>query len=79
MFDGKQYNKCEEITNFSNDELLVEFKNIVEPLYLKDNIDNHIVATNTVFSKSYIVENPINNPYIIIMQRYSGHSNARSK
>ena len=41
-FDGKQYNKCDEITNFSNDELLVEFENIVKPLYLKDNLHNHL-------------------------------------
>jgi hypothetical protein len=37
-FDGKWYKECREIKSYSNDELLVEFKNIVEPLYLKDNL-----------------------------------------
>ena len=42
MFDGKKYNKCEEISAYSNDELLMEFKSIIEPLYLKDNLQNYI-------------------------------------
>ena len=42
MFDGKEYNKCNDISSISNDTLLIEFKKIIEPLYLKDNILNHI-------------------------------------
>ena len=42
MFDGKKYDKCEEISAYSNDELLMEFKSIIEPLYLKDNLQNYI-------------------------------------
>ena len=38
MFDGKEYNKCSEISAYSNDELLMKFKSIIEPLYLKDNL-----------------------------------------
>ena len=38
MFDGKKYNKCTEISRYSNDELLMKFKSIVQPLYLKDNL-----------------------------------------
>ena len=38
MFDGKEYNKCNEISRNSNDELLMKFKSIVQPLYLKDNL-----------------------------------------
>ena len=38
LFDGKEYNKCNEISAYSNDELLMKFKSIVEPLYLKDNL-----------------------------------------
>ena len=42
IFDGKKYSKCEEINSISNDPLLTEFKNIVKPLYLKDNLQNYI-------------------------------------
>ena len=41
-FDGKDYNKCDEISTISNDELLIEFKNIIEPLYKIDCLHNHI-------------------------------------
>ena len=41
-FDGKKYQKCEEITTYSNDPYIMEFKNTVEPLYQKDNLQNHI-------------------------------------
>ncbi|WQJ53948.1 MAG: hypothetical protein [Wendovervirus sonii] len=57
----------------------MEFKSIVKSLYTQDNVNNHICATNDVFNKTYIVKDPIDNPYVIVMQRYSGHSTARSK
>ena len=79
MFDGKEYNKCNEISSISNDTLLTEFKNIIEPLYLKDNIDSHIKAISSSPYKKYIVKNPINNPIVIMIPRYSGHSTARSR
>ena len=41
-FDSKQYSKCEEISTYSNDEFIVQFKNIVTPLYGSDNIRQHI-------------------------------------
>ena len=41
-FDSKQYSKCEEISTYSNDEFIVQFKNIVTPLYSSDNIRQHI-------------------------------------
>lgn len=42
IFDGHEYEKCSEISRFSNDVFLSEFKKIVEPLYLKDNLHNYI-------------------------------------
>ena len=41
-FDGKQYNKCEEIRSYSNDELLVSFYNTVEYLFTNDNLFLHL-------------------------------------
>ena len=41
-FDGKQYNKCEEITKYSNDELLVSFYNTVKYLFTNDNLFLHL-------------------------------------
>ena len=32
IYDNVLYNKCEQITTYSNDKLLVQFKNIIEPL-----------------------------------------------
>lgn len=52
-FDGKQYNKCEEIRSYSNDELLMEFKSIVEPLYTKDNIDMYIKSSENAKNVPY--------------------------
>ena len=49
IFDGKKYNKCNEISPTSNDELLTEFKSIIEPLYTKDNLNNHLKLTNRIF------------------------------
>jgi hypothetical protein len=46
---------------------------------LKDNIDNHLKAVDGAHYKRYIVENPKNNPYIIIIPQFSGSSTARSK
>ena len=43
-FDGKQYNKCDEISTISNDELLIEFKNIIEPLCLENNLEKNMRA-----------------------------------
>jgi hypothetical protein len=79
IYDNVLYNKCEQITTYSNDSLLMEFKNIIEPLYKKDNIDNHLKAVNGAHYKKYIISNPKNNPYIIIIPQFSGHSIARSK
>ena len=41
-FDGKQYNKCEEIRSYSNDELLVSFYNTVKYLFTNDNLFLHL-------------------------------------
>ena len=35
LFDGKEYNKCSEISRNSNDELLMRFKSIVENIVNK--------------------------------------------
>jgi len=78
-FDGKEYDECSEISMISNDDLLMEFKLTIDKLADLDNVDNHINATKDVFAKTYIKQNPKDNPYIIIMQRYSGQSSARSK
>ena len=72
MFDGKQYNKCEEITKFSNDELLVEFENIIEPLYLKDNIVNHLKTLPFSKFKKYHDSNNYNGNYILRIPRFAG-------
>ena len=51
-FDGKQYNKCEEISLTSNDELLNEFTDKVINLAKKDNLNNHLTYSPGLLSHS---------------------------
>ena len=60
-FDGKEYERCSEISQFSNDDLLIEFKSIVEKLSKKDNVMKHIKdrSKDKHFTKFYVsYENP---------------------
>lgn len=52
-FNGKEYDKSEEITQFSNDDLLMKFKNIVEKLSNADNVDNHVYASKSAKNVPY--------------------------
>ena len=75
-FDGKQYNKCDEISTISNDELLNEFKRIITPLYTHDNLFTHLkyVPGNTVHGlgmKEHTENNPDPNWYIVRITRFS--------
>ena len=73
LFDGKKYDKCSEITLTSNDSLLTEFKNIVEPLYLNDNLQNYIksIPNVHVFGNAPVEYNPDDNWWIFRITRYS--------
>ena len=75
-FDGKQYNKCEEIRSYSNDELLMEFKSIVEPLYTKDNLDKHIKLTAKINNgmNRFFENNPNKNWLCFKMDSFAGSS-----
>ena len=77
IFDGKQYNKCEEINKFSNDELLMEFKNIVEPLYLKDNLRKHITGVPGSHYTSIYEYHP--NPYWYVLKMMQIRGNKDKK
>ena len=56
VFNGKEYDKCEEITLISNDKLLMEFKSIIEPLYQKDSIQNYIKYVPGIKSHAYGID-----------------------
>ena len=75
LFDGKKYDKCNEISTISNDPLLTEFKKIVEPLYLKDNIQNYIYKKSNAkgFSSCPINMHPNINAYIYALNSLRGH------
>ena len=79
MFDGKEYNKCNDISSISNDTLLIEFKKIIEPLYLKDNILNHIKynpkVTQGIDKKQHYEKSPNLNWYVIQLPRVRGNKN----
>ena len=51
-FDGKQYNKCDEISLTSNDELLNEFTDKIINLAKKDNLNNHLTYSTGLLSHS---------------------------
>lgn len=82
MFDGKWYKECEEITKFSNDELLVEFKNIVEPLYLKDNLENIMCLDHKILPScgiNRLYKNNANpNWYVMGIQLVRGHKDTKT-
>ena len=43
IVDGKIYNSTKEINKFSQDNLLIEFVNIIKPLYEKENVCQHMI------------------------------------
>lgn len=81
IFDGKEYEKCSEISRFSNDVFLTEFKNIVEPLYKSDSLNNHIrrLKDTKAFTSCKIETNPDPEWWVYRTMAFSGHSSARSK
>ena len=74
MFDGKKYNKCEEISAYSNDELLMEFKSIIENIVNKNGcVMNYIYdrSGDPHFSKFY-KETETTNPYCLRFVPFAG-------
>ena len=74
-FDGKAYDKCDEISIISNDKLLIEFKDIIEPLYNENNLDSHLRGTKNAHYKRYIVNNEDDNILCVKVPRIRGHKN----
>ena len=72
-FDGKQYSKCEEIRSYSNDELLVNFYNIVSPLYKNTNLEQHLKTMSTSRYTKYNTKNQNINNYILRFDRSAGN------
>lgn len=75
-FDNKQYTKTDDISLTSNDELLNEFKSIVEPLYINDNFDLHLKLTNKILpndgTNKYLEKRPNKNWNVIQIPRIRG-------
>ena len=72
LFDGKKYDKCEEISSISNDELLTKFKSIIENL-CNNNLEQHLYAVpNAIKWKKYI-NNPNPNWWCIKISAIRGH------
>ena len=72
-FDGKDYEKCEEIRSYSNDELLVKFYNIVSPLYKNTNLEQHLKTMSTSRYTKYNTKNQNINNYILRFDRSAGN------
>lgn len=79
-FDGKEYQKCGQISTISNDDLLVSVKNKIKNK-LKDNLQQYVKKDNvtTVFVSAPLIKNPNPNWWIYRTMAFSGHSSARSK
>jgi len=79
IFDGKAYEKCADITTYSNDTLIMQFKNIIEPLYTKDNLDNYLKLTNKILpsdgSNRLLELNPNMNWWCLHISRFAGSGN----
>lgn len=74
-FDGKTYNKCEEITMISNDELLSEFYDIITPLFTNENLLMHIkVKPDTLaFPSIKPVLDPDPDQFVLTVNSMRGH------
>ena len=69
LCNDKQYNSVKEINNFSHDELLVKFENIIRPLSKNDSVQNHYIWVDKRAEKSKkdlrrINDSKLNTPYI---------------
>ena len=75
LFDNKEYKECKEIRKYTNDDLLMEFFNIVKPDQFKDNIHIHIKRKpNTNKYKSCPEEyNPNVDWWVIKFNSFVGH------
>lgn len=69
IFNNKEYNKCEEITQFSTDTLLEEFNNKIGNV--KNSIWDHIKGT-VPYYKGY-EEHPNENWWIVRLSEIRGH------
>lgn len=78
VFDGKEYDKCEEITKFSDDNLLMEFKSIIEPLQQNDNFRKHIAAMPGSHYPVIYETNPNPNWFVISIPRIRGHKDTKT-
>ena len=80
-FDGKDYNKCEEISTISNDELLMSIKTKINCENLLDNIHVHIVRqpNTNKFSSCKIEQNPQDNWWCVRMTPFAGDNHRGNK
>ena len=79
MFDGKKYNKCEEISSTSNDSLLQNFKNIITSICNKDNLEKHMRAIpDDPHLKKYWYNNQNVDEYCIKVDLIRGHENKKT-
>ena len=74
IFDGKEYEKCSEISRFSNDAFLTEFKKIVEPLYEANNLEENMRAVpDDIHLRKYWIYDQDENDYVIKIAILRGH------
>ena len=68
-FDGKQYNKCEEITSYSNNETMKYIINTILTKCKEDCLDKHCKLTEKILPNDgrnrYLENNPNKNWFII--------------
>ena len=75
-FDGKQYNKCEEIRSYSNDGLLMEYDSIINHLSTQNNLWQHLKnIPGASHFNGHTENNPNNNWWCIRIQGMRGHKN----
>ena len=79
IYDGKEYNKCSEISSTSNDSLLQNFKNIITSICNKDNLEKHMRAIpDDPHLKKYWYNNQNVDEYCIKVDLIRGHENKKT-
>ena len=82
IFNKKEYNKCEDITKISSDELLMQFLKIINNIIKNDKLLDHLKATpdNFIYSLSKIKEfNPDPNWWTLEFPAIRGNISKSSK
>ena len=81
IYDNKRYDKCNEITKYSNDEILMSILDKIGCKHLEEHVGSHVYSFRGTepFIPSTVIDNPNDDIYICRLIRFGGSSTLESK